>query len=175
MIKMADIDDNTSMYSNYYTLRLKLTGDIEPDVEILYDLYKDRIGECGDSRRTKEVIHEYYVAFSQRGIPAAEILANKIAYVGRKEGTKKTIGYLVACLRNVLENGICSTNSNVENRMIKAFENKFCLYLSPDGKDRLLSIAAQNSTVEVLFSLLENTVDLESVLLDTLENVVKKD
>lgn len=162
----SSVESKSIYLDGYYSIRLGLTGDIESDLCKLYDFYIERLGDSGlDAPSLKETLLEYINIFNSRGLCGQEIIADKISMVSRKgDEKKKNISYLIGCLRYVLENGISSTGSNVENRLIKAFESKYNVVLSNEGVTKLLSLASKEGTLNVLFNIVENDINIEDML-----------
>ena len=178
--KLTELVDSGALNENerevlngYYSTRLGLTGDEEEDIMKLYDFYLERINDKSSPTQVRETIHEYIVLFTERKLNGPEIVAHKIAMVGRKsDAGKKNLSYLIGCLRNVLEYGLSSTNSAIEKRLVSSFENKYRFQLSPAGRQRLFSLAANHGTIEILFAILENDINIEEVFLDMFEKAI---
>lgn len=175
LIESGALDENgRDILNGYYSVRLQLTGDMEEDVQKLYDFYLDRINDKSPAIQVRETIHEYISLFNYRELGGPEIVAYKIAQVGRKsDHGKRNLPYLIGCLRNVLEYGLSSTNSPMEKRLVASFETKYKIQLSYIGRQRLLAMAANRGTMELLFSILELNISAEEVLLDRFESVLE--
>ena len=167
-------NSNAIYLEGYYSERLGLTGNIEEDVYKLYDFYNERMYDKTDAKSIRDTIHEYIVLFNNRGVCGAEIVADKISMVSRKSSNdKKNIGYLIGCLRHVLEYGVSATGGYNEKRLINAFETKYNYTMSTKGVARLLVLSTSNSTADVLFTILENGIDIEEMLFDRFEYLMK--
>lgn len=164
----------SSLYlDGYYSIRLGLTGEIEEDVLKLYDFYGERMSDSTDASTIKETLYEYILLFNNRGLNGAEIVADKISMVSRKtDKKKKNVSYLIGCLRNALEYGLSSTGSQIEKRIVNAFESRFKIKLSPNGITTLLGLATEHNTTNILFSLLEADFTVEDLVLDTFSSLV---
>jgi hypothetical protein len=164
---------NTPFLDGYFSIRLGLSGDMESDLEKLCEFYNERMNDVLGNTMIKETLLEYANLFNARGLNGPEVIAEKISIVSRKgDDKKKNLNYLVGCFRNVLEYGISSTGSDIEKRLVKTFQDRYKITLTTDGVTQLLSLAASFGTTEVLFSLLETSIDIESLLLKTFESVL---
>lgn len=174
--KLKDKNKGKGIFlDGYYSIRLGLCGDIELDLEKLCEFYLDRMSDNPDSGTVKETLLEYINLFNSRDLCGQEIVAEKISMISKKgDDKKKNINYLIGCFRNVLEYGLSSTGSDMEKRLVKAFEDRYNFNLSSLGTTRLLSLAANFGTTEVLFSLLETPMNLEKILFDKFETVLQE-
>ena len=175
LLESGSLNENEYEVVNgrYYSTRLGLSDDDEENVIKLYDFYLERINDKSTVQAVRETIHEYIIFFNLRELDGPEVVAHKIAMVGRKSDTgKKNLSYLIGCLRNVLEYGLSATNSPMEKRLICSFEEHYGFKLSPNGRQKLFSIAANFSTVEMLFCILENNINIEELFLDKFERVL---
>lgn len=161
--------------SYYYGKRLGFTGDTEKDINILYEYYCQKISHIHGEEDVKDTLYEYVSLLNTRGLCGTEIVAEKINLVSRKSSIgKKNLGYLIGCLRHVLENGIATTGSSMDRRLISAFENRFDMKLSPDGVTQLLRLSTSISAVEVLFALVENDMSIEEMVLGKFESLIRE-
>lgn len=157
----------------YYTNLLSLTDNVESNIDKLLQFYIERIHDTSSRTAVKETIHEYLTLFILRGIDGKEIVANKIAMVGRKgDPGKRNLCYLIGCFRNILEYGLSSTNSSIERRLISCMENKFGVRLSAFGRQKLLELSTQYGIVNVLFAINESST--ENIILRSLEELLSE-
>jgi hypothetical protein len=172
VIEMKKKDDTTYL-DGYHSIRLSLTGNMEEDICKLYEFYSERMCDKTPANIVKETLYEYVTIFNARGLIGAEVVADRISMVSRKSSDdKKNVSYLVGCLRGVLEHGLASTSSIHEKRLISNFEKKYGVKLTVSGVQRLLSLATKKSSEDVLFTLIENDIDIEGMLMDKFESLM---
>jgi hypothetical protein len=165
--------DESPYLDGYHSIRLSLTVNMEEDICKLYDFYSERMCDKTPAATVKETLYEYITIFNARGLVGAEVVADRISMVSRKSSDdKKNISYLVGCLRGVLEFGLASTASPNEKRLLSNFEKKYGVKLTVSGITRLLSLSTKKSTADVLFTLMENDIDVESMLMDKFESLI---
>ncbi len=159
----------------YYTVKLGFSGNLDDDLNLLYEYYRDNMTDIyKEEELIKDTLYEYVKLFDTRGLNGLEFVASKISMVGRKSSKeKKNLGYLIGCLRNTLEYGISTTGSVIERRLISTFESLCSVRLSPRGVQRLLSLSTLYGITDILFTLIENSLDVEELLLDRFEEFLK--
>lgn len=174
---MHNEDNDLSIFlkEGYYRSQLELTNNITENINKLYSMYIERLGSTSSEKKIKETLLEYVTIFANRDLDGSEIVAHIISMVGRKsDSSKKNLSYLVGCLRNILENGICSTNSKAENKVILAIESKYNIKLSSSGKRKTLQLITTYGINDVLVGIINNNFDIETQILTTLESAIVK-
>ncbi len=181
-MQSSTVESNTDEYEasttmdNFYTNKLGMSGNLEENLNILYHFFMSRIGDTTPAKSVViETFHEYVKLYTLRELDAWEIIADKIAAVGRKSDSgKKTLNYLIGCLRNILESGVSSTNGELENRLIAAFEKQGDIKLTIEGKHRLLALVSRYGGAQVALTIYESNFSVEHVLLGCFENELRR-
>jgi hypothetical protein len=145
-------------------------------IDMLMDRYKDIMGDPkDDALKVRAVIVEYAELLEARGLNGADVVHSKIEAIGRKPSKdKRTVNYLIGCLRNVVENGPTSTGSQSETRLIAAFQSTYNIQLTLEGKEKLLSLMTRFGVSEILFMLLENKEPVEDLIILGVESILCK-
>jgi len=147
----------------------------EAALEMLIEKYKESIGDPGQEiHKIRAIFIEYINLLNSRGLDAITIIHEKIEMIGRKPSAeKKTLNYLVGCLRNVAEYGTTSTGNPNEVRLITAFQNTYSVTLSVQNKEKLLALMSRFGISNLLFTMLEKKESLEELIINGFEHILE--
>lgn len=123
------------------------------------------------SQNDVEVIIEQYLILKARKIDAYNWISSIITEVGKKDESKKYIGYIIGIIRNRMTYGWGTTRSDEEILVIKAIENIVGRELSLESKATIYKLMGDYGGTKIAFAL--NKVSIENLFLESLEKELK--